>query len=144
MGATDDDNRERRGFHEIEHTADWSIEVWAPDFEGLLLEATRGMYTLAGVELGAPESDEPETVVVDGDDRVDLTVAWLSEVVFAWSAHREGWVDLELACSQGRVEATGYRAPIVSQGKDVKAVTYHGLDVRETDRGLEATVTFDV
>lgn len=144
MTTSADTTTTDRGFREIPHTADWALEVWAPDFGQLLGEATRGMYTLAGVELGEPESDERDTLRVDGDDRVDRLVAWLSELVFLWSARDIGVVELSFFCSERTVEATGRLVPIVKQDKEVKAVTYHGLDVRETDRGVEATVTFDV
>ncbi|MGM0556645.1 MAG: archease [Myxococcota bacterium] len=144
MDKTQTDAGAASGYTEIEHTADWALEVWAPDFETLLLEATRGMYELAGVELGEPASDEEEQLRVDGSDREDLLVAWLSEVVFLWSARNEGLADLSFECVDGEVLGRGSLASIVRQDKEVKAVTYHGLDVRETGRGLEATVTFDV
>ena len=31
------------GYREIEHTADWELEVWAPDLAALLEQAARGM-----------------------------------------------------------------------------------------------------
>jgi SHS2 domain-containing protein len=133
----------RRGCREVAHTADWALEVWAPEFGGLLREATRGMYALAGVELDE-DAGEPETISLSGSDRVDLLVDWLSEVVFLWSARGQGVTGLEISIDGDLVEASYTVAPIVRQEKEVKAVTYHGLDVRETDRGLEATVTFDV
>jgi SHS2 domain-containing protein len=144
MVSTQAETEVESGYAEIEHTADWALEVWAPDFETLLLQATRGMYDLAGVELGAPESDEPERLRIDGADREDLLVAWLSEVVYLWSARHKGLQDLSLQCPDGLVLARGFLAPIEEQHKEIKAVTYHGLDVRYTGRGLEATVTFDV
>ena len=39
------------GFREREHTADWELEVWAPDLPGLLVQAARGMYWLMGARL---------------------------------------------------------------------------------------------
>jgi SHS2 domain-containing protein len=48
-------------------------------------------------------------------------------------------------------EAEGYRlsaeldgAPLARIDKEIKAVTYHNLAVRQTERGLEARVVFDV
>lgn len=131
------------GYTEIEHTADWAIEVWAPDFEGVVREATRGMYELAGVELDASRGDR-EILEITGDDRVDVLVAWLSELVFFWSARDQGIAEPEVDFDGRTLSATGRLAPIVAQQKEVKAVTYHGLEVRETQRGIEATVTFDV
>ncbi|MFC2053874.1 archease, partial [Chloroflexota bacterium] len=34
--------REIAGFREIEHTADWELEVWAPDILELLKQAAIG------------------------------------------------------------------------------------------------------
>ncbi len=34
-------------YREIDHTADWDLEVRAPTGEALLTEAARGMYQLA-------------------------------------------------------------------------------------------------
>jgi SHS2 domain-containing protein len=33
---------------------------------------------------------------------------------------------------------------LVEQRKEIKAVTYHNLSIRETERGLEAEIVFDV
>jgi SHS2 domain-containing protein len=35
-------------------------------------------------------------------------------------------------------------APIQTQSKEIKAVTYHNLEIRETSRGLEVSIVFDV
>jgi len=35
-------------------------------------------------------------------------------------------------------------APVGSPGKDIKAVTYHNLAIRKTERGLEVNIVFDV
>ena len=39
------------GFREKEHTADWELDVWAPDLPALLDQAARGMYWLMGAQL---------------------------------------------------------------------------------------------
>jgi SHS2 domain-containing protein len=35
-------------------------------------------------------------------------------------------------------------APIASLAKEIKAVTYHNLAIRQTERGLQANIVFDV
>jgi RNA-splicing ligase RtcB len=35
-------------YRELEHTADWALQVWSPTLEGLFTEAAKGMYTLSG------------------------------------------------------------------------------------------------
>jgi hypothetical protein len=39
------------GFREHAHTADWELEVWAPDLATLFVQAALGMYALSGVIL---------------------------------------------------------------------------------------------
>jgi SHS2 domain-containing protein len=45
----DIDSNQVAGYREREHTADWELEVWAPDLPRLLEQAARGMYRLAGL-----------------------------------------------------------------------------------------------
>jgi SHS2 domain-containing protein len=39
------------GFREHAHTADWELEVWAPDLPTLLEQTACGMYAISGVLL---------------------------------------------------------------------------------------------
>ena len=143
-----DGGRGERGWREVEHTADWAMEVWAPDLEGLLLEAARGMYGLAGttLEVGEAEAGSRQQVEIEAIDREDLVVSFLSELLFL--AECEG-VALEEPRAQlsgdGRMfRVSGRAVPIASQSKAIKAVTYHDLEVVEGEEGLEVRVVFDV
>ncbi len=52
------------GFREKDHTADWELEVWAPDLPGLLVEAARGMYWLMGARLEHGQRQQPQHSVL--------------------------------------------------------------------------------
>jgi len=131
------------GFREIEHTADWELKVWAPDPPSLLEQAARGMYNLQGVR---PKSgprlerrykmayQELETLLVD----------FLAELLYLLEIERLAFDRFELSLSEDTLEAVLSGVPIESLAKEIKAVTYHGLEVRRTDCGFEANVVFDV
>ena len=53
--------KQSSGFREKEHTADWELDVWAPDLPALLEQAARGMYWLMGARLeeGARAAAQP-------------------------------------------------------------------------------------
>jgi len=131
------------GYREIEHTADWELQIWAPDLSSLLLTAAQGMYALSHTKLavGLRETREFEISYID---RESLLVDFLSELVFF--GENEGIAfdsyQLDLKGSNLKVQANG--APIQDQAKEIKAVTYHGLHIRETERGLEVNIVFDV
>ena len=131
------------GFREKEHTADWELEVWAPDLPGLLVQAARGMYWLMGARL--EDSARLQRILeFSGADEESLLVGFLQELLYLCDSEGLAFDQIEVAIDgeHGRVELSG--APLVQLGKEIKAVTYHKLAVLKTDAGLEATVVFDV
>ncbi len=132
-----------RGYRELEHTADWELEVWAPDMPALLEQAAQGMYELMGVEL----ETQPRTrrrVEAEGDDLEALLVSLLHELLYLTESEGIGFDGFSAEVEAGRVLVTADGAPIRSRAKEIKAVTFHRLEVRESERGLSTRVVFDV
>jgi len=133
----------RAGYREQPHTADWALEVWASDLDGLLQQAARGMYALMQARL----TGEPREVYrfeINAPDREIVLVTFLSELLYFTQRDDVGFDQFDLAWAGQQLTATVEGAPIESIAKEIKAVTYHNLAVRETERGLEATIVFDV
>lgn len=130
-------------FEEIPHTADWALRVWADDLAGLLAESARGMNWLAGAQL----ADQPrvkrifETEEPDGES---LLVAFLSELVYYAEQENMGFDDFDIQIKNDRLKVELAGAPLQSLNKAIKAVTWHKLEIKETARGLEAEIVFDV
>jgi SHS2 domain-containing protein len=131
------------GFREIEHTADWELEVWGPDLPELFNQAARGMYTLQGVQLEAVPRIERGIELLTPDPE-SLLVAFLAELLFLEEVEGLGFDAFELELDRTRLTGRMFGAPLVSPGKDIKAVTYHNLAIRETGRGLVTHIVFDV
>jgi len=134
---------EPTGHRELEHTADWELEVWAPDLPSLLAEAARGMYRLMGVALAA-KPRRRRRLELDAGDREALLVEFLGELLYLGEAEDLAFDAFELSLAAGRLTAELEGAPIRSRTKEIKAVTYHRLEVRDGPRGLETRVVFDV
>ena len=131
------------GFEEIPHTADWALRVWAEDLPGLLAEAARGMNWLAGAEL----SDGPRrkiTFETKSADAESLLVAFLSELVYYAEQENRGFDEFDIRIFDFRLSATLQGAPLKALKKAIKAVTWHNLEIRETARGMEVEIVFDV
>ena len=121
-------------YRELEHTADWELEVWAPDLPGLLEQAARGMYALAGVELQNGPRHLPG-LSIEADDGEGLLVAFLSELLHLGETER-----LAFTIWRSRSRVNGLRgqvegAPLVQLAKEIKAVTYHSLRIQEPQTG---------
>ena len=130
-------------FEEIPHIADWSIHVWADDFKELLAESARGMNWLAGTEL-VHEPRIMKTFETEGSDGESLLVAFLSELVYYAEQENLGFDDFDIQIKNGRLKAELRGAPLKSLSKAIKAVTWHKLEIKETTRGVEVEIVFDV
>jgi SHS2 domain-containing protein len=78
-------------------------------------------------------------------DAESLLVEWLSELAY--------WAEMEMLVfhrfelynvTPNHVQAVIHGGHVSGFKKHIKAVTYHNLEVIETEKGLEATVVFDV
>lgn len=131
------------GFKENAHTADWELEVWAPDFPALLEQAARGMYWLAKTRL----TDSPRvsrSIELPLDDIETALVRFLEELLYLSEVEGLGFDVFNTWIDQKQLHAELGGAPLLSQSKEIKAVTYHNLSIRQTGRGMEARIVFDV
>ena len=132
-------------FEEIEHTADWALRIRGRNLSELLINAARGMSSLLVSELADISVTQEERVEVEAYDAESLLVNWLSELAY-W-AEAEGIVFCEFNLQQvtpTHLQAVVRGGHVADLQKHIKAVTYHDLEIVETDDGLEVTVVFDV
>src|SRR5262245_29681062 len=127
----------------IEHTAELELAIEAPTREGVFEDAliAFGELTRAERDRGEPakhvvgvEAADPETLLAEGRSELvslvgtaDFVPERLEELALRPMSLR--------ACVQGR---RGHPVPLV------KAVTYHGLELRREADGWHARVVLDV
>jgi SHS2 domain-containing protein len=131
------------GYREIAHTADWELEAWAPDLAGLLVQAALGMAALAGVRLQtSPRLSR--TMELQADDSESLLVGFLSDVLWLGENEGLGFDRYQLTIDGLHLAANLEGAPLASIDKEIKAVTWHRLEIRQTEQGLNVRIVFDV
>jgi SHS2 domain-containing protein len=138
------DQPEIEGFIEVEHTADWAYRVWSNSLSGLFVQAAKGLYQLAGMQLASDER-QPRQVELQAIDGESLLVAWLNELLNLRESENLGCDEIEIlklepTILQARVNA----APVQQWLKDIKAATYHNIAIETTAAGWEVTVVLDV
>lgn len=135
----------RRGHELVEHTADVGLRIWAPDLEGLFAQAAVALIDVMGTPTGA--ADRRERLELDAPDLNALFVDWLSEILFLFDARtfvtRSASVNIQTNPFKLDAALEG-GSGLEQHGPAVKAVTYHGLDIEQTDAGYEALVYIDV
>lgn len=137
------------GFEEIEHTADWELHVWSPDLRTLLEQAARGMYALSGTQIAADDR-LAQAIELEAADAESLLVTFLAELLFLGEQDGLAFDRFDLQIDedpgQNRLHLTGQMegGRIIAQAKEIKAVTYHRLQIERSEKGLEVRVVFDV
>jgi len=135
----------QRHFQEVEHTADWAVRVRGRDLAELFAFAAQAMITLVTDSVQTEPFPVVRHIELAAPDVETLLVDWLSELVYL---HETGDVvfcvfEMEEVTST-QLRATIRGRPGIPVKKEIKAVTYHGLDVQRTQGGYEVTVVFDV
>ena len=136
-------SKQPAGFREHEHTADWELEVWAPDLSELLLQAAIGMYQLSGMHLAGSPILETD-IQITAHDPESLLVEFLQELLYLGEVEWLGFDKFDIAIDNLSLMAKLTGSPITSIQKEIKAVTYHNLNVIETGRHVEVRIVFDV
>ncbi len=135
--------REPAGFCEHEHTADWELEAWAPDLPGLLEQAARGMYALSGTQL-EPAPRLQRHISLTADDPESLVVTFLQELLYLGETEGIGFDEYNIQVQDHQLNARLAGAPIRSQLKEIKAVTYHNIKVVKNEDGVQVRIVFDI
>ena len=132
----------KSGYRELDHTADWALLIWAPDLEGLFAAAIEGMAALMVVQAGPPAGER--MLELTAPDAETLLVDLLTEVLLANEIGRILLEPAALRTQDLQLQVRFLERPVENQEKEIKAVTFNELNIRETERGLETMIVFDV
>ncbi|MFQ5398460.1 MAG: archease [Anaerolineae bacterium] len=133
------------GFEVVDHTADWALRIYGRDLPDLLIQAALGMGSLLVADLDSVPLTVRRTVSLQAMDRESLLVGWLSELAYWAEEERLIFRQFELCdVSETRLQGTAYGGQAAELQKHIKAVTYHNLDIQQTETGLVTTIVFDV
>ena len=132
----------------IDHTADFGVRVFGVDLNRLYENAAHAMFDLI-TDLQAVIGAKQQTIHVTGEDRPDLMINWLRELLYFWTVKemliKSAQIDSisEFALS-GIVTFDPYDPERHSIKEEIKGVTYHQIDVKWESTGWESTIIFDV
>ena len=134
-------------YETINHTADMGIRVYGRTRKELFRNAAEGMFDLI-VEKKAVAAKKKIKLNIKAPDIKELFVSWLRELLYLHSG--KGLVFKKIAIlrlTDMRIiaEAIGEKIDLKRHifKNDLKAVTYHGLEIKNTKAGWMAQVIFD-
>ena len=129
---------------EIEHTADRAFHVRGRDLREVFVNAADALLRIQR-QRASKTSALTREVGIEGFDRETLLVNWLNEILYLQEVHNETFTRTEiLAISDKHLKAKLHGQKGRQSQRLIKAVTFHGLRVRETRRGFETEIIVDV
>ena len=141
-------------FEFLDHTADTAVRLKSADPKELFRDATRALLAIfvASGE-GSPVVPRASLPIrVEAEDGETLLVDYLNELVFLFDTKQFLALDLEASVVEleapSRVEGT-LKGETFDPARhvvktEVKAATFHGMEIKKTKEGLEADVVFDL
>ncbi len=145
--ATAASNEEAALYRDLEHTGDIGIEVNAPTRAGLFRRAALVLASLL-VEPSSVASKQTRTFEVVADDDIGLMHDLLTELLQTFAADGFIWREADLD-ERGRGLHVVIRGEAfdpsrhVSRG-EIKAVTYHQMNLKKAGNQWSARIIFDV
>lgn len=120
----------------IEHTADIAIKAYGKSVEESFGNAAKGMFDVI-TDVSKVEPKGEYQVRVKSDDLENLLVDWLSELLFLHETQDVLFSEFDVKIENLSLVATA-KGEAINREKhelksDVKAVTYHMLEVNEKE-----------
>lgn len=132
-------------FHFLDHPSDLKLQAFGKDLPELFANAALGMMTfLYPKNVNVTEHEVKEKIRLKAKDQKGLLVDWLSELLYLSDTKDVCYNKFNFEkLTDDELIATTYGRRVKAK-EDIKAVTYHGLEVKKTESGFEAIILFDI
>lgn len=132
----------------MEHTADLAVQIKATSRPKLFEEAAKA-YLYLIINHQKWSSTEDLIIQVEGEDYEDLLVSWLSELVYIFESDRKiplNFRVLQLSPTHLRCQVgfVAYNPKLHTIHNDIKAVTYHELEIKKIKNNFQTNIIFDI
>jgi SHS2 domain-containing protein len=135
-------------YETFDHTADLGIRIRAPDLDTLFAEAGRALFAVIVDDLDTVEPRQQLRIELGGEDRELLLFDWLRELLYHFDSQHLLFSRFQVHVDDAGLKGTAWGEPLDrsrhSLLHEVKAITYHGLTVEQTDQGWLAEVIVDI
>jgi SHS2 domain-containing protein len=132
----------------MDTTADCGIQVFGKDLKALFENAGLALFDLIA-DINLVKSGFEYQIQVSGSDWPDLMVNWLRELLYFWTGKELLVKEIEVTeileyQLLARIRVDAFNAAQHRLNHEIKAVTYHRIQVTNIPSGWDATVVFDV
>ncbi len=127
----------------LDHRADLKIKIVGKDKEEIFQEAMKAMtdYLSPGLQKKKVERE----IEVESIDLGTLLVDFLNEVLYFYQVEKEAYFGIKfIDFKDNFLRAILKGNKVRNFKKEIKAATYHNLEIKKRGEFLEAVVLFDI
>ena len=138
----------KKTYHLIDHTADFGIQVFGTDSRELFTNAALALFDVI-TEMDELNGDDSCDITASGEDWSDLMINWLREILYLWNGREMLVKSVQvLSLSERNISAKIYFDAYLPDRHtiktEIKAVTYHQIQVKRSPSGWKAQIIFDI
>lgn len=137
-----------KNYELIEHTADIGIKVKGKDMKDLFINAALAMFEIIAERTNKTPSDKKTIVIKQKAENIEeLFINWLNELLSLHATRNKIFCEINfknLDENNLDAEITGCNINDYKIKAEIKAATYHELEINRVPSGWEAKVIFDV
>lgn len=135
-------------YEEIPHTADIALRVYGRDLRELFVNAAYGMFDIMA-DLEGLKNSVSVDVDLKAPSREELLVFWLDELLYNFYTKAIIFSQFEVASlnDEGLIAKASGRHLGDNRNRlkrEIKAATFHDLNIKEVEGGLSVDIVFDV
>lgn len=138
----------KKTYELLEHTADIRIRVKAASLKSLFKTAAVAMFDIiAEKKRPGAKPEKKFTVKQSAETKEELFINWLNELLSLSAIKEIIFTQFQIkTLDENRIEAILAGIPLAQYtvNKEIKAATYHELEIKKTLKGWQAEVIFDV
>jgi SHS2 domain-containing protein len=128
-------------------TADMGMEVTGENMSQIFIESARGMFSLIASPKKFKQKKEKFKVKLKCESWEELLFKWLGELLFYYDAYKIYFVDFKIKKIipfEIEAEIKGEKIGSKKIEREIKAVTYHNLEITKKNNKFKAKVLFDL
>lgn len=132
----------------LDHTADLGIMVRGNDITDLFEQTALAMMQIM-ISSGPAEKSNSLKLSLKGEDLAELMVHWLGEILYLFHGEKKVVIHIRIdSISPSNLDATletvSFSSDLHEILCEIKAVTFHQIQVEEKNSCWEAKIIFDV
>ncbi len=132
----------------FDHAADVGIALSAESLPDLFHTAVQGLMAWVGPPPDSADRVEEE-ICLNAEGLEELLVRWLQEILYLFQLKRVYWIEISGMTvagnsAAGKIRGIPFNTDQALEYQEIKAVTYHQLQVREVNGFWLANIIIDI